>query len=192
MTAKSLFATVLAAGQSSRFGATKQLAKFDGMPLVERAVRLAESVCGNRTLLVVGHNSQSIASACQPLEGFIAINERYAEGIGTSIACAARRIDKVADGLMILLADQPLITTAHLHDLIDEWTASPQSVVASAYANTFGPPVIFPRAAFSVLATLRGDSGARKVIEENNVSAKFVNFEPGAKDIDYPDDLAGS
>ena len=192
MTGKLLFATVLAAGRSGRFGATKQLAEFDGIPLVVRAVRLAESICGSRSLLVAGHEWHSIASACNPLQGFMAINEGYAGGIGTSIACAAKRLGEVADGLMILLADQPLITTAHLQDLVDAWATSPRSVVASTYADTFGPPVIFPRAEFSTLSTLRDDSGARKVIEKNMALAKFVSFEPAACDIDYPEDLAGS
>ena len=192
MTGKSLFAAVLAAGRSRRFGATKQLAEFDGMPLVERAVRLAESVCGCRTLLVAGHEWQSIASTCAPLQGFLAINESYAEGIGTSIACAATCLEEVADGLIILLADQPLITSAHLEALVDEWSTSPQTVVASSYADTFGPPVIFPRSEFAMLAALRDDCGARKVIEQNKELAKFVSFEPAAKDVDYPEDLAGA
>ena len=192
MNGKSLSAAVLAAGKSSRFGTTKQLAEFDGSTLVERAVRLAESACGNRTLLVAGHDWQRVTSVCQPLEGFIAINGDHADGIGTSIACAAMCMRKVTDGLMILLADQPLITPAHLQELVGQWAMSPRSVVASTYADTFGPPVIFPRSTFSTLAELRGDSGARMVIDKNLAMARFVSFEPAATDIDYPEDLLDS
>jgi molybdenum cofactor cytidylyltransferase len=192
MPGNTLFAIVLAAGEASRFGATKQLAEFEGRPLVERAIRLAETACGSKTLLVVGCDWDNVARACAPIAGFLAINEDFAEGIGTSIACAAERLRDIADGLMVLLADQPLITPGHLQDLVNAWQRSPDSVVASAYAQTFGPPVILPRAIFPQLTRLRGDRGARKLIEEYRESAVFVSFEPAATDIDYPEDLTGS
>lgn len=192
MTGNSLFAVVLAAGESRRFGTPKQLAEYDGRPLVERAVRLAESVCGERTLLVLGSEWQRVSAACAPLEGFLTINGKFADGIGTSIACASRCLQEIADGLIILLADQPLVTTSHLQQLVEVWRAAPESVVASAYANTYGPPVIFPRSAFPVLTRLRGDAGASKLIGDREETAVFVPFEPAAKDIDYPEDLTGS
>jgi len=192
MSGNTLFAIVLAAGEASRFGTTKQLVEFEGRPLVERAMRLAETACGTRTLLVVGCDWDNVARACAPIAGFLAINEEYADGIGTSIACATERLKEIADGLMILLADQPLITPGHLQDLVDSWQRSPDSVVASAYAQTFGPPVILPSAIFPQLKNLCGDHGARKLIEENRETSVYVSFEPAAKDIDYPEDLAGS
>ena len=56
-----VFAVVLAAGDSSRFGSTKQLQTIDGISLVERAAKLARNVCGDNTILVTGHDSAAVA-----------------------------------------------------------------------------------------------------------------------------------
>ena len=75
MAQESLFAVVLAAGRGKRFGATKQLARYDEMPLVTRAVRTAEAVCDGRVLLVTGSDHERVAAACAPLRGFVTVNE---------------------------------------------------------------------------------------------------------------------
>ena len=61
---KEIFAVVLAAGSASRFGGTKQLADIDGCPMVRLAVDSATRTCGERTLLITGHDSSAVARAC--------------------------------------------------------------------------------------------------------------------------------
>jgi molybdenum cofactor cytidylyltransferase len=187
MGGNSIFAVVLAAGEASRFGTTKQLAEFAGKPLVQRAVTLANSICGQRTVLVTGHDWQRVTDACAPLAGFFVMNEAYRSGIGGSLALAARGVAGVADAILVLLADQPLITRDHLDELIATWQASPGRIVATRYGDTMGPPAVFPGACAAELAELRGDRGAKSIIA--SADAVFVTFEPAAADIDRADDL---
>jgi len=136
-----IFAAVLAAGRSSRFGATKQAAELDGVPLIVRATATAADVCGNRVVTVVGHDWQTLLGLLQSYSGFVVVNEDYAQGLGTSIASAARACRPHADALLVLLADQPLITADHLNGLIDTWSGADDEIVASSFAGTEGPPV---------------------------------------------------
>ena len=189
MKGKSVFAVVLAAGQSSRFGKTKQLEKYQGIPLVTRSVRLGEAVCGSNTVLVAGNDWQRVTDICAPLAGFFVVNPRFADGLASSIECGIRSIAEVADAVLLLLADQPLITSAHLQVLMDAWQSSRESIVASAYAGTTGPPVIFPRRDFADLMRLSGDRGARSIIDANRERVKVIGFEPAALDIDRQSDL---
>jgi CTP:molybdopterin cytidylyltransferase MocA len=184
-----VFAVVLAAGQASRFGATKQLALYDDAPLVTRAVRLAESVCGPRTILVAGHDWAAVTSVCAPLQGYFVLNGEYAEGMASSIAAGVAAVAGVADAILLLLADQPLITPAHLRTLTGCWQKSPDSIVASAYAATSGPPLIFPRQDFAALQALRGDRGAHSIIEAAADRVLQVELSGAALDIDRPEDL---
>ncbi len=183
------FAVVLAAGRSQRFGANKQLQVLNGQPLVRHAAALARAVCGKNTLLIVGHEWRRVVAAADQQCQFVAINEDYGDGIGTSIAVAAKSLAHTADCMLILLADQPLISEDHLNALLSAWSGDDQEIVATAFAGTQGPPVLMPRAAFSELAMLEGDTGARKLLENPDFQLTTVWFDPAAIDIDSPDDL---
>jgi molybdenum cofactor cytidylyltransferase len=191
MSGNAIFAIVLAAGASTRFGRTKQLEQFEGLPLAAGAVRKAEAVCGERTVLVTGKDWKEVASACKPLAGFFVINNDYEQGLATSIACGVRAVAESADGILLMLADLPLVTTEHLGNLVKSWTESPQSIVASAFEDSLGPPVVFPRTDFEALLALRGDHGARPVIDANRDRVRAIACEEAAFDIDRPEDLAG-
>ena len=191
MCGNAIFAIVLAAGASSRFGRTKQLEQFEGVPLAAGAVRKAESVFGNRTVLVVGKDWQDVAAACEPLAGFFVINEDYARGIAGSIACGVRAVADGADAILLTMADLPLVTEDHLSKLAETWRNSPRSIVASAFEDTLGPPVVFPRTDFDALLKLQGDHGARQVLEANRDRVLRISCEEAAFDIDRPEDLAG-
>ena len=189
MSTKTLCAIVLAAGRASRYGSTKQLALLDGEALVARAVRTAERLCGQQTLLVTGNDWINVAAACEPLQGFMVRNPRYRDGLSTSLAQGVRSVRHVAGGVLLMLADQPLVDAAQLQTLIDTWRATPDAICASSYAGTTGPPVIFPARFYADLTKLRGDRGARAVIEANSDQVISISFEKAAIDIDTPGDL---
>ena len=186
---KVLFAIVLAAGESKRFGSTKQLAKYNDQALVTNAVRISERVCNERSILVTGHDWKKVTHQCGPLKGFFVLNSNFRAGIATSICAGIESIPAVADAALILLADQPLITIEHLNKLKSVWLECPTTIVPTSYANTTGPPTIFPRSYFSRLATLEGDHGAKEVINNPNNRVELINFEKAAIDIDRLEDL---
>jgi len=190
MSGYTLFAIVLAAGKASRFGATKQLAKIDDTTLVARAIRSAESVCGERSVLVTGMDWQAVAAASEPLCGYLVVNSEYASGISGSLNAGIAAVSPAADAVLLMLADQPLVTTRHLQNLVAEWQKSPDLIIASAYSATMGPPVIFPRQYYSELLSVDGDRGAKSVLEANSDRVLVVEFEAAGIDIDHPDDLA--
>lgn len=184
-----VFTIVLAAGSATRFGATKQLAEIDGESLVERAVEIANDVCQDQSLLVVGHNHQAVAAACQSGPGFMVVNDNHTAGLGTSLALAVKSIRHVASAVIVLLADQPRVTARHVRALADSWSGSDKEIVATSFAGTQGPPVLFPAACFDELAELTGDRGGRHLFDDQRFQLRTVVFEPASIDIDTPDDL---
>lgn len=186
-----VFAVVLAAGSSSRFGATKQTVTLNDVPLVRRALDTAARACNDRVLTVIGHDRSSVLEAMNADSGFVIVNENYSQGLGSSIAAAARACRPGADALLLLLVDQALVTADHLFALLDSWSGADNEIVATAYDDTRGPPVLFPRATFDDLCQLSGDNGARGLFQDERFQVKTVRFEPGAIDIDTPADLAG-
>lgn len=191
MSSNTVYAVVLAAGASTRFGRTKQMEIFNGASLAANAMRKAEAVCGAQSVLVTGKDALAVAESCKPLAGFFTVNDDYPSGIASSIACGVTAVRERADAVLLMLADLPLVRTEHLEALVRAWTASPQSIVASAFEDTLGPPIVFPRADFDTLTQLQGDRGARAFIDANQERVISVACEEAAFDIDRPEDLAG-
>jgi molybdenum cofactor cytidylyltransferase len=184
-----LFALVLAAGESSRFGSPKQLASYRGDTLAGTAIRVAESVCGRRSVLVTGFEWERVVAACAPQQGFFVVNERFREGMSTSVRTGVAAIADVADAVLLMLADQPLVTAGHIDQLVDAWGGSADTIVASAFADTLGPPAIFPARYFDELCALDGDRGARPVIDSNVDHVVSVAIREAEADVDRPEDL---
>ena len=189
MTRQSIFAVVLAAGASSRFGSTKQLAVINGRAMVRNAASAAETVCGAHSVIVIGNDWENVAAAVRPFPGFLALNPDFGDGLSSSIRRGVACIADVADAVLLMLADQPRVDVAHLQILIDAWREHPDHIVASRYAGGCGPPVIFPRAFFAKLQSLGGDQGARPVIEANRHRLIAIDCPDAALDIDRPEDL---
>lgn len=186
----SIFAIVLAAGESTRFGSTKQLARWDDETLVGRAVRLARAVCGDCSVLVVGSDWKRVSAACEPRPGFFVRNDDYESGMASSIACGVRSIAHTADAVVLLMADQPLITVQHVNSLLSEWQKVPDNIIFSRYSGIKGPPVVFPANCFNSLMRLEGDQGARSLLIDTKFSTRGLAFDAAAIDIDTPEDLA--
>ena len=93
--------------------------------------------------------------------------------------------------MLILLADQPLITRQHLNALVATWRESEDSIVATGFAGIVGPPVIFPSRFHSELLTLTGDQGARTILSANEADVLNVPFADAAIDFIQREPLQG-
>lgn len=187
-----IYAAVLAAGKSERFGASKLLQPLHGRPLIASALTTAQAAVPGNVILVTGHDASAVADASDGLADEVVFNGDYESGIGTSIALAARTCRDAADALVIMLADQPLITPSHIEALVEHLDGRPDRIVATAYSGTLGAPTLFGRNFFDALARLEGDCGAKPVLLENDQVVDAVEFEPASIDIDTPADLSAA
>jgi molybdenum cofactor cytidylyltransferase len=152
-------AVVLAAGFSRRLGRPKQDVVFEGETLLARATRVAGEVADE--VVVVTRE----------------LNPEAEEGMASSIRVGVARAGTDAR-ILITLCDQPLVTADHLRALI----AIDAPIVATAYSGIAGVPAIFAPQFVPELLALRGDVGARSIIERHG--AKLVFFDDAAIDID--------
>lgn len=186
-------AIVLAAGASRRLGQPKQLLVHGGETLLARAIRLASEAGATPVLAVLGANFEIVCASMALDPAIPVINERWPQGISTSIHAGLKALDVVARnaaGALILNCDQLRLTADHLRVLIQTFTAqSEASIVASAYAGVQGAPAVFPRCAFPFLRALAGDKGARALLLDPPCPLLAVPFLGGEVDIDEPEDL---
>ena len=89
-----------------------------------------------------------------------------------------------------LLGDQVAVSADDLKRLVSAWKGEESMIAARVYEQRVGVPAIFPRVSFSELSELRGDHGARMVLERNNYRLVRVPMANAAIDLDTPEDLA--
>lgn len=189
MTGSNIYAIVLAAGASRRFGATKLLQSWRERPLLQHALAAAQGACPGRVCMVVGHEGAAIGDAAGGLADRIVYNPDFEAGLGSSIAHGTRACGDEADAVILLLADQPLVTPSHLAEIISNWSGKPGAIVATKFGDAKGPPVLFGRDFFAALEKLSSDVGARQILLDNADVVDLVRFDSAAIDIDTPDDL---
>ena len=189
MTREKVCIVMLAAGRSERFGAAKLLAKYRGKPLLHHALSAAQGACPGKVCLVVGHNAHEVGDSAAGLADRVITNDRYATGIGSSIACGVRACREQSDAILIMLADQPLVSSSHLVELVNRWAGKQNEIIASRFSGISGPPVLFASALFDQLEDLRGDVGAREILHRSSSILRTVEFEDASIDIDTPEDL---
>ncbi|PCJ90406.1 MAG: 4-diphosphocytidyl-2C-methyl-D-erythritol kinase [Porticoccaceae bacterium] len=186
---RKLAVVVLAAGRSSRFGSAKQLALIDGQPLITHSIQAIQDIdCAGR-YVVLGANYDAIYEAVRTLPITILKNDCWSEGMASSIRLAAEEL-KSFDALLFLAADQVVVKAEQLNQLVRYWERHADYIVAASYAATLGIPAIFPSSYFDALASLYGDSGAKKIIRQNPQDVIGVEMPEALFDIDRISDLA--
>lgn len=185
----SLHAVVLAAGASGRFGSPKQLVRIGGRPLLHTVVGRAVELAGSAVTVVLGAHATELAPLLRHSPASVIVNRDWQEGLGSSLRLGVAHVPASADGILILLADQALITTDDLRRLAGSWRRQPTLIAAAQYGGAAGVPAIFPRTDFPELAALRGDRGAQALIRRNPDRVVRVPMPSAAVDIDRPEDL---
>jgi molybdenum cofactor cytidylyltransferase len=191
--AERVAALILAAGKASRMGeggAHKLLAEFDGVPLVRRCALAAIDGGACSVSVVTGHRHSEIESALSGLELAAVHNPYYASGMASSlIAGFTSEVASQADGIMVMLADMPGVSAADLNALIQAFRQSRgEAIVRAVSRGKRGNPVILPRQLYGAVAHLKGDIGARHIIETAGLPIVDVDIGDGAHlDVDTPE-----
>ncbi len=182
---------ILAAGASSRMGQPKQLLQYEGKSLVEHAIETAKNTGDCPVFIVLGANAEKIKSHIHAAKVQPVINNDWQKGMSSSIksgVAAALEVYPDLEGILIMLVDQPLITSKHLKDLILAYRSGDGLLVASSYAGKLGVPALFSRRIFPELLKLQGQAGARHLIQQQKDNLISVEFPEGKLDLDTPED----
>jgi molybdenum cofactor cytidylyltransferase len=138
-------------------------------------------------IVVVGAKSDVIKKGMEGMKVKVVENEEWQEGMASSIRCGLQALPDIApaaDGVIIMVCDQPFVSASLLGELITAQKDRGKKIVACKYTNTIGPPVLFHRSFFPALLELKGDEGARKIVVQHMDDVVTVLFPGGDIDID--------
>lgn len=182
---------LLAAGSSSRMGQSKQLLDIQGEPLLLHSTKRALECGAQSVIVILGANEQPHREVIQGLPVNIIPNHYWKSGMGSSIKSGLNyliRKSPETDAVIIMVCDQPGLTTEHLLEVIEAFKQSKSPIVASAYSNTVGVPALFARSFFSNILMLKDEQGAKKIIEQFPERVTPVPFPDGVHDLDTTED----
>jgi len=181
---------VLAAGLSKRFGSPKQLAKFEGKNLIQIAINQANGSTADYVFLVLGNSSSEILEKISLGRAQVIFNKDFAKGISTSIRSGISNLPGDCDAAIIMVADQPFLTSRHLDLMITESKKIPGRIVALSSKGEPRNPVLVPKEMFRELERLEGDAGARTMVRDNPKTLLVEITDPEVfVDVDTKDSL---
>ena len=187
MEAKNIDIVLLAAGKSERLGKPKQLLSFDGQSLLQHAIQEASHSDAGQIIVVLGANADILRPGIDPTTAHVVVNAEWEEGMASSIRRGINALNQIvpsSEGVILMVCDQPYVTSSLLNDLIETYQKTGNHIVTCSYENTFGPPTLFHKSHFPELIQLKGDTGARKVVERHPGDVEVVLFPEGKIDID--------
>ena len=162
---------ILAAGASTRFGQPKQLLRLKDKYLIEWVLDAALNSMLSRIVLVLGYSHQKILQALgkKSLHSklYIKVNPQYKEGQSRSLRTGLSTVKDDFAAVIFLLGDQPMLNSATLNTLLDRFWSSDKDICVPTYRGKRKTPTVFGRRFYRQLMDIKGDMGARQLIEAN-------------------------
>ncbi|MDJ0580235.1 nucleotidyltransferase family protein [Crocosphaera sp.] len=183
----SIAVIILAAGASRRMGQSKQLLPYKGQTLLNYITKCAIASLGNPVIVILGANAEKIKPELASLPINIIKNNHWNQGISSSIGCGIGYIQKQdlqIDGVVFLTCDQPFVSAKLIKQLIDAYYSNNKPIIASQYEETLGIPALFSHTFFPELMHLKGDRGAKKIINKYPDLVYVIDFPQGKIDLD--------
>lgn len=181
---------VLAAGEGSRMGRTKQLLPFRGKSILECVVDSALASSLHQIIVVLGHEADRIRPLMADRAVNLVLNPDYRLGQSSSLKTGLRAVAEDTGAVLFLLGDQPLVSPALIDRILAAHAASFSPIVLPVSAGRRGNPVLFSRETFIRLEALNDDCGARPLFEEYAGHILYLSVDDDTIhfDIDTEDD----
>ena len=187
-------AVLLAAGEGRRMGGVaKSLITLQGVPLINRQLVALSGAGVDEVVVVTGHAREAVEAAVASFPVTLAHNAAYLEGQQGSVRVGLNALGQKLDAVLVLLADQPLIASADLTELIAAFKKRAQGQVVVPMVNgQRGNPIVLSEVAREQIMASGTNLGCRNLIERNpelvcvheTANTRFVT------DLDTPEDVA--
>jgi molybdenum cofactor cytidylyltransferase len=180
-------AVILAAGESRRFGAPKQLARLGERTLLEHVLELARRAGLEPVVAVVPVWLSRPAAMDDPTLRWVR-NPHPEQGMSHSLRLGFAALPRDVEAAVILLGDQPTVGEDAISALI--LARGDRPMIATQVAGRLAAPVLIERSHFGVVEQPRGDIGLRDVLAAHPEWVLAIEVDEVPPDVDSPDDLA--
>ncbi len=184
-------AIVLAAGMSRRMGRPKLLLPLGDELAIQRVMRTVTGSTVDETIVVVGHRRAEMEDALKQFPARVVYNPDYAQGeMLSSIQTGLRAASPQVTAALIVLGDQPGISTAVIDRIVTALRAHGDQICLPTYGGQRGHPIGLPRRFWPEVLALGWDASLRDVIRRHreDIMEVAVPDEAVLIDMDTPED----
>lgn len=183
-------ATVLAAGQSRRMGTQKLLLPWAGQPMVTHVVDQVLGSPARPVIVVVGRAGQAMAEALAGRPVMLVSNPDPQSEMLASVRCGLKSLPPACVGALVVLGDQPGMTSQLLGRLIAAFRDGPAGIVVPRCGGRRGHPILLPRRFFAEVLQRYEGVGLRGLLRQYPHDVVEVPIEGASTqwDVDTPDD----
>jgi len=183
-------AIVLAAGRSERMGKQKLLLPLGGKPVITRIVDELQRSPLQETFVVVGRDVERVQAALQGRAVIFVTNPDFAGDMLSSVRCGLRALPKGCTAALVVLGDQPNLTSQLVGVLVNAFQDSGRSIIVPAHHGHRGHPLLVASRLHDELLSQHEGSGLRGLLDAHPEEVFQLEVADAAmlEDMDTPKD----
>ncbi len=139
----SIATLILAAGESRRMGKPKMLLPWGASNIIGTVISNAVNALCDHVSVVLGADADKIVATIPDLKVEKVLNSAYRDGMLSSVQAGIRSLPPTTTAVMILLGDQPMISTEIIDRLIERYKKSEKAILIATAKGRRGHPMIF-------------------------------------------------
>jgi molybdenum cofactor cytidylyltransferase len=171
-------AVVLAAGQASRMGRTKQLLPWGDTTVLGQTLRNLQTSNVHDILVVAGHDAEPVAGVAAAAGVPVVYNPDYATGeMLSSLQVAVRHLPDDRTAVLVMLADQPMVEPETIDTLLAAYWQGQGELIAPSFEGRRGNPVLIGRRYFAELLDLPAGGAPRDLLRRYAAEVVRVDVE---------------
>ena len=156
----------MAAGYSKRMQRFKPLLDLGGEPVIARIVRSFIDAGVHDVRVVAGYGKDLLVPVLTKLGARVIINDRYAEGMFSSVLAGVKSLEVGVDAFFILPADIPLVSPSTLHFLAESYNLNPGKILVPCFEGRNGHPPLIDSKFIEGIIGYVGNGGLKGALQQ--------------------------
>lgn len=158
-----IWGMILAAGESKRMKVRKLLLPYHGKTMIEKVIENVTCSGIKNIIVVLGSGRDEIFEVIRTLPVESCFNDKYKQGMLSSIKCGFRYLPETSDAVLIFLGDQPMIPEQAVKAVIQAYKQSGKGILIPVYKQKRGHPILIDRRYRNEIEKLDAREGLRSL-----------------------------
>lgn len=170
-------ALIVAAGYSSRMERFKPLLPLGEHTVIEQTIASFSAAGVTDIIVVVGHNAEALIPVLERKSVTVVLNEKFDEGMFTSIKAGVAALPEEVDGFLMMPADMPFVMPDTVGALMTKFSEQPSDVLYPTCNHRRGHPPLISKSIFNRILSSDGEGGLKRLLNQPDLQANHLEVE---------------